>query len=145
MLAWGLAGALLTLAIGLGPLEGVPHVQDDAAYLWQAGIFAQGRAWAPEPPLPQFFEHAFVVITDGRWFAKYPPGWSLALAPGVWLGLPWLINPLCAGVTVALIYVIGRRLYGPLAGGWAALLTLTSPFFLFMSEIGRASCRERVL
>ncbi|MDQ2806481.1 MAG: hypothetical protein M3Z04_06130 [Chloroflexota bacterium] len=132
-LLFALAGTVAAAAVALGPLEGIPHVQDDVAYLWQAKVFALGRAWAPEPPLPNFFQQGFILITDGRWFAKYPPGWPLLLVPGVWAGLPWLVNPLCAGASLALIYATGRRLYGAAAGAAAAGLGLLSPFLLFMS------------
>ena len=132
-LLFGLLGVGAALAVGLGPLEGIPHVQDDVAYLWQAKIFALGRAWVPAPPDAEAFGQGFILISDGRWFVKYPPGWPLLLVPGVWAGVPWLINPLCAGLTLALIYATGRRLYGANAGFWAALLGLLSPFFLFMS------------
>jgi Dolichyl-phosphate-mannose-protein mannosyltransferase len=127
------AAVLAAVAVCLGPLEGIPHVQDDVAYLWQAKVFALGRAWAPAPPQPDFFEQGFILITDGRWFSKYPPGWPLMLAPGVWAGLPWLINPLCAGLALAFVFATGRRLYGAAAGLVAAALGLASPFLLFMS------------
>jgi hypothetical protein len=132
-LIFGALGVLATVIVCLGPLDGIPHVQDDVAYLWQAKIFALGRAWVPAPPDAEAFGQGFILITDGRWFVKYPPGWPLLLVPGVWAGVPWLINPLCAGLTLAGIYAIGRRLYGAGAGFWAAVLGLFSPFFLFMS------------
>ncbi|MGI8588246.1 MAG: hypothetical protein ACR2M0_11250 [Chloroflexia bacterium] len=130
---FALAGTLATAWVCLGPLQGIPHVQDDVAYLWQAKVFALGHAWVPTPPQPRFFEQGFILITDGRWFAKYPPGWPLMLVPGVLAGIPWLINPLCAGASLGLIYATGRRIYGAAAGFWAAALGLLSPFLLFMS------------
>ena len=132
-LLFALAGTAAAAAVALGPLEGIPHVQDDVAYLWQAKVFALGRAWVPAPPSTDFFAQGFILITDGRWFAKYPPGWPLLLVPGLWAGLPWLINPLCAGASLALIYATGRRIYGAAAGAAAAGLGLLSPFLLFMS------------
>jgi hypothetical protein len=132
-LGFGVAGTVVAAAICLGPLQGIPHVQDDVAYVWQAKIFALARAWVPAPPRPYFFEQGFILITDGRWFTKYPPGWPLLLVPGVWAGIPWIVDPLCAGGTLALVYATGRRLYGPAAGFWAALLGLTSPFLMFMA------------
>ncbi len=132
-LLFAAAGTLAAAAVALGPLDGIPHVQDDVAYLWQAKVFALGRAWVPAPPLADFFTQGFILITDGRWFAKYPPGWPLLLVPGIWAGLPWLINPLCAGVSLGLIYATGQRLYGAATGAVAALLGLLSPFLLFMS------------
>ncbi|HEX6606953.1 MAG TPA: hypothetical protein VF276_08580, partial [Chloroflexia bacterium] len=132
-LAFALAGLVAAAAICLGPLQGIPHVQDDVAYVWQAKIFALARAWVPAPPRPYFFEQGFILITDGRWFTKYPPGWPLLLVPGIWAGIPWIVDPLCAGGTLALVYATGRRIYGPAAGFWAALLGLTSPFLMFMA------------
>ncbi len=133
LLAFGIAGVIGGLAVSFGPLETIPHVQDEVAYLWQAKIFALGRAWAPAPPDPPFFEQAFIEIDPPRWFSKYPPGWPLLLAVGARLGLPWLINPLLAGASLALIYATGRRLFGAAAGGWAAALGSVSPFVLFLS------------
>jgi hypothetical protein len=133
LLAFGLAGLIGGLAVSLGPLEGIPHVQDEVAYLWQAKIFALGRAWVPAPPDPPFFDQAFIEIDPPRWFSKYPPGWPLLLAVGARLAVPWLINPLLAGASLALIYATGRRLYGTSAGSWAALLGSLSPFVLFLS------------
>jgi hypothetical protein len=114
-------------------LEGVPHVQDSLTYLFQAKTMARGALWAPAPPLPEFFEQEFLLVRDGRWFGKYPPGYPAVLAIGVWLGVPWLVNPLLATLTMALLYRLGRMLYGRRVGLLAAGLGVTSPFFLFMA------------
>src|SRR6478672_11181861 len=70
---------------------------------------------------------------NGRWFSKYPPGYPLLLVPALWAGLPWLVNALSAGVTLALVYMMGRRMYGLHVAVWAGLLGLLSPWIIFMS------------
>ncbi len=132
-IAAGLIAFAGALAVCLGPLDGIPHVQDSVAYLWQAKIFALGHAAVPAPPAPEFFDQGFILITDGRWFTKYPPGWPLLLVPGVLAGVPWIVNPLVAGLSVALITATTARLYGRAAAVATAMLAVTSPFFLFMS------------
>lgn len=106
---WWIAGATLDVE---------PVSTDEAAYLLQARIFAAGHATAPPAPIPDFFEQAWVVVTP-RIYAKYPPGHSLALAPGVALGLPWLIPFLLNAVAGGLLFALLRRA----VGAPAALLT----------------------
>lgn len=125
----------LTLHIAVDILERIPHVQDSVTYLFQAKTLARGALSAPAPPSPQAFAQEFLLVRDGRWFGKYPPGYPALLALGILAGAPWLINPLLATVTVPLIYAAGRRLYPgtPVPALLAAALPLASPFFLFMS------------
>ena len=106
---WWVAGATLDVE---------PVSTDEAAYLLQARIFAKGHVTAPAAPITEFFEQAWVVVTP-RIYAKYPPGQSLALAPGVALGLPWLIPLLLNAVAGGLLFALLRRA----AGAPAALLT----------------------
>jgi hypothetical protein len=95
-----------------------PMVQDEAAYLLQAALFARGR-WAGEaPPLPEFFAQMH-VLTEPVLASKYPPGLSLLLAPFVAIGFPVLGPMVFAAITGALIFVLARRA----AGGLLALLT----------------------
>lgn len=122
-----------TAVIARDILEGIPHVQDSVAYLFQAKIFALGRFYAPLPLFPQFFRHEFILQEGGKWFSKYPPGWPLVLAIGVIVGLPWVVNPLLAAFTLFLIYLLGKEFYSPRIGLLAAFLGLSSPFFLFLS------------
>ncbi|MEO8286314.1 MAG: hypothetical protein ABI670_07730 [Chloroflexota bacterium] len=132
-IAFFLAGTILASFVGLVVLDGIPHVQDDVAYLFQGKIFAEWRSWVPAPPAPEFFQSGFIQIFEGRWFAKYPPGYPLLLVPSLWAGMPWLTNALSAGVALALIYMSGLRMFGAHVAAWAALLGLISPWVLFMS------------
>jgi hypothetical protein len=95
-----------------------PMVQDEAAYLLQAALFARGR-WAGEaPPLPEFFAQMH-VLTEPVLASKYPPGLSLLLTPFVTIGFTALGPMVFAAITGALIFVLARRLIG----GPVALLT----------------------
>lgn len=123
-------------------LAGVPHVQDSLTYLFQAETMARGKLWAPAPPLPDFFKQEFLLVQDGRWFGKYPPGYPAVLAVGVLLHIPWLINPILATLTIPLIYQLGKRLYNCRIGLMAALLGASSPFFIFLSGSQMAHAAE---
>ncbi len=114
-------------------LERIPHVQDSITYLFQGQTLARGKLWAPAPAMPQFFKEEFLLVRDGKWFGKYPPGYPLILALGLLLETPWLVNPILAALTIPLLYALGRALYRPAIGRSAALLAVVSPFFLFMS------------
>jgi hypothetical protein len=114
-------------------LERIPHVQDSITYFFQGQTLARGRLWAPAPPAPDAFDQEFLLVRKGRWFGKYPPGFPLLLALGVRVGVPWLVNPLLATLTIPLLYALGCELYDRRIGLLAALLGATSPFFLFLS------------
>ena len=123
-------------------LAQVPHVQDSLTYLFQAKTLAQGKLWAPAPLLPEFFKQEFLLVQDGRWFGKYPPGYPAILAIGVLLKAPWLINPLLATLTVPLLYQVGRKMVTARIGLLAAGFMTLSPFFLFLSGSQMAHAAE---
>ncbi|MDQ3950859.1 MAG: hypothetical protein M3282_10990 [Gemmatimonadota bacterium] len=95
-----------------------PMVQDEAAYLLQAALFARGRWTGEAPPLPEFFAQMH-VLTEPVLASKYPPGFSLLLTPFVAIGFAALGPMVFAGITGALVFVLARRV----AGGPVALLT----------------------
>ena len=128
LLALGIAA---TIAVVL--YARIPHVQDSVTYLFQAETFARGRISAPAPIAPEFFYQEFIVLKDGQWFGKYPPGFPLVLALGVLLGVPWLIGPLTGSLALGAIYLAGRTMYGSSVGLLAIVLGVLSPFFLFLA------------
>lgn len=132
-LALFLGGTVLAWIVALVILDGIPHVVDEVAYIFQGKIFAHLRSTVPQPLKPEFFQSSFVMTYDGRWFSKYPPGYSLMLVPALWAGVPWLVNALSCGVSLALIYMAGLRMFGRSVAMWAGLLGVTSPWILFMS------------
>jgi 4-amino-4-deoxy-L-arabinose transferase-like glycosyltransferase len=118
----------------------LPHSEDEAAYLFQAQVFAQNRLVVPSPPLYDAFWSPFVLDVDGQRFAKYPPGYPMLLQFGVRAGMPWLVNSLLGAATVALVSWLAQLFYCrtgivcylPLL---AAVLLLTTPGFLFQSSL----------
>jgi hypothetical protein len=115
----------------------VPHNPDEAAYIFQAKVFAAGQLSIAIPRVSeafQFWEPNWVYERDGRWSTFYFLGQPLALAPGAALGAIWLVPPLLGGACVVLIGLIGRRLYDPVTGLLAALLLAASPFLLMQSS-----------
>lgn len=110
-----------------------PHLVDTIAQLFQARIFAAGALTAPVPTELEFFGASHLVQHAGRWFSQYPPGHPGLLTLGLLVGAPWVVNPVLAAGTLALVYDIGRRLLGEGSGRLAALLFLVSPFVLLMS------------
>ncbi len=89
--------------------EGMAHLEDEMAYLWQAQVIAQGQLTVPSPPNPKSFLFPFVVDYNGQRFGKYPLGWPVVLAIGERLNLRHWVNPLLAGLGVWLTYLLGRK------------------------------------
>ena len=116
--------ALVTLFVW-GSLSEPGVVHDEQAYVLQAEIFAQGRWTGEVPPVPEFFEQAHVFV-EPRLAAKYPPGHSLLLVPGIWIGLPGLVPLLLGGVAGGLVFAVARRLTDPTTALLTWLLWATS-------------------
>ncbi len=123
----------MTVLIARTVLDGIPHVCDSIAQLFQAKIFMTGHLFLPSPAHKDFFNYLH-VINDGRWYSQYPPGHALLLLLGLRCGAPWLIGPLAGTGSLALFYLLVKNTYQDRATTWlASLLLLASPFFLFMS------------
>src|SRR3990172_2430056 len=125
---------LLTSFISLFVLDAIPHIQDEIVYLFQAKIFAMGKLYVTPHRLKEFFDYEFVVNDDGKWYGKYFFGYPLLLSIGIILGVPWLINPLLGAISVLIISLIGKELFGKETSRFAPLLCLVSPFYLFISS-----------
>jgi hypothetical protein len=126
-----------------GSFARAPVNHDEAAYVLQARIFAGGHLVAPARPIPEFFEqyHTFVEPVVA---AKYPPGFSLLLVPGLWIGLAGFIPALLAGLSSALLFFLARRLAGGAVALFSAVLATTSDIALhfnasYSSETATAS------
>jgi len=116
---------------------------DESAYLLQARIFASGRLAGPPRPLPEFFQQ-YHVFVEPVLAAKYPPGHSLLLAPGIWIGLPGFVPALLVALTAAILYSVTRRLANGSAALLAVLLLTTSDIALrfdasYFSEVTTAA------
>lgn len=124
---------LTTNIVSLFVFEQMPHVQDSVAQLFHAKIFASGNLTAPAPAEPEFFEYLQMIMTD-RWYSQYPPGHASLLAVALLAGVPWILNPLLGSLSILLLYVLARDLYGDETGRITVVLGLLSPFLVFMSS-----------
>ncbi|MDX1632695.1 MAG: glycosyltransferase family 39 protein, partial [Thermoanaerobaculia bacterium] len=127
-----LLAILAASGISLFALDGMPHVADEQAYFFQARVLSRGRIHLSPPAEPGLFDVQHVLIDDEGWRAMYPPGWPVLLATGILVGAPWLVNPLLLGLSVAMVWWLGRNLFDPEIGVVAALLLAGSPFALSM-------------
>jgi hypothetical protein len=110
--------AALAVFLVWGSLRAVPVMHDEWAYWLQAGQYAHLHWKTASPPVPEFFEQLYVLVTP-VFAAKYPPGHALAMAAGFALGLPALVPLLLTACTGALVFALARRS----AGAWTAALT----------------------
>jgi hypothetical protein len=115
--------------------EGLPHLEDELAYLFQAKVFAGGQVVVETPEPRSVYWQPFVIDsnTTGYRFGKYTPGWPALLALGVLMGQLWVVNGLLAALTVVLVYRFGREVFNPETGIIAALLTSFSPAALLLN------------
>ncbi len=122
-----IATVYATLAFG-----NLPVVEDETAYLFQAKTMAGGALYAPELPADIADRFEFYLITNDAdgWYATTVPGWPLVLALGVWIGLPWLVNPALGAVSVWLGMSFWRRVTDREQGLIVGLMMLASPWLL---------------
>ncbi len=124
---------LLSYFVAVRVFEAIPHIEDEIAFAWQARLIADGKLKIDSPAHAKSFLIPFVVDHDGKRFAKYPLGWPTLMGVGVALGMRTIVNPLLAGLAVWLTYRLGKKVFGEIVGTLAALLTVTSPFFMMNS------------
>jgi Dolichyl-phosphate-mannose-protein mannosyltransferase len=126
------AVTLVLVGIGTFVLQRFPNSGDEYVYLYQAATLGEGRLSNAAPSFPEFFEFNYIAHDRGRAYGTFPPGWPLALVGAQSVGIPlWFLNPLLGTATLALMWAVGRVLYGPRIGPLAAATTAISSFFLF--------------
>ncbi len=111
----------------------VPVNPDAYAYYLQAKIFAGGEWYAESHPYRQFFNMQWVV-NDGKYYSKYPPGYSMFLVPFYLLGITWLANPVSGMLCILAVYYLTAEIAGERAARIAALLTLGSQLIVVLAS-----------
>ncbi len=129
-----LAGSLVFVAwIAAVQYNGEPHIFDASAYLFAAKMYALGHFSVPVPAAADRFPGPFMVQYSGQWFGQYAPGTALTLVPGVWLGVPWLVEPVLGTFALLGIGLIAARLYDRRVATVAVLLGTLSPFYSYLA------------
>lgn len=128
-----LIGGLYTTVIYLisqAVLDSIPHIGDGFCYLWGAKMLAAGHFTLPVPESIEFFFSPFMISQNGVWFTQYPGGMQMLLVPFVLIGVPALLNPLMAGLTLIIFLKCCDELN---LSRWWGFLFVLSPFVIFMS------------
>jgi len=123
---------IISALLSLFVYERHPHVPDEVLYLFQARYMAQGKLSVPAAPVPGAFSFYLLPYRSDNWYSIFPPGWPAILALGVKIGIPWLVNPILAGVNILLSYELVRQLYTRRLARWTVFLLCVSPWFIFM-------------
>jgi hypothetical protein len=129
------AAVFVTLAaagLSLFSYERHPHVADEVVYLYHARYLAEGMLTMSAPPVPAAFDLDLMNYEPDRWFCPVPPGWPAMLAIGVFFSVPWLVNPILAGMNILLAFYLVKHLYDQSTARTAALLLAASPWHVFM-------------
>ena len=147
--AWpleGIRGPLIAGVVGVavtwwvwGRWAPLPVYHDEIAYVLQAETFAKGRWASAPPPMAEPFEE-YHVLVQPVFAAKYHPGQSAALTPGVILGWAALGPLVLSGLTGAFVFTLARNLAGVPVAALATLLWLLAPMNLrfrssYLSEV----------
>jgi hypothetical protein len=136
-----LAGLAIPLVLRAVLLQGAPLTDDESAYRFQAELLASGRLRGISPPLKLFFDRSF-MINDGHLYAGYFLGWPTLLVPGVWLGVPGMVNAVYSALTVPPLFLVARRLTSSFWAKVGVLLYLFSPMLMVSAatELSHTSC-----
>jgi len=123
---------LLSTLLSVYSYERHPHIPDEVAYIYQARFLASGVLTMPTPPVPRAFEFYLMHFDGDRWYPSPPVGWPAVLALGEWAGVPWLVNPVLAGLAILLAYALLKEIYDARTARGAVLLMAVSPWYVFM-------------
>ena len=117
---------VLSVLVALGPLEGIPHITDEIAYTLQSRLLAAGMRVGPPGDDAALMSMPFWVVQP-QTYSPFPVGWPLLLSIGERLGVPWLLNPLLAGLLPPLCLLLAREWTEEGTARLSALLIALSP------------------
>lgn len=110
----------------------LPHVPDELGYLVQSRFYAAGVLTMPAPPVLDAFEMYLMFVQSNVWYPAPPPGWPMLLSMGTLVGLPWLVNPVLAGVSILLCYLLLQEIYSKRTARISIFLLAVSPWYVFL-------------
>ncbi|NIT99564.1 MAG: hypothetical protein GWN01_01050, partial [Nitrosopumilaceae archaeon] len=123
------------LILNIFSYERHPHIPDEVVYLYQAEYFSEGHLTLNLPPFPEAFNVNLMYYDEDnqRWFSPVPPGWPAFLALGSLIDLPFLLNPLLAGINILLSYLLIREISDNSIARISIMLLSVSPWYIFMA------------
>ena len=134
LLLCGVTAGIISLGLQTWLFSGIPHVTDATCHWFQARILASGSLFATAPECHEhFYQHNMIMTSDGKWFARYPPGTAAMLCLGIWLGIPWLIMPALFAFSAVACYFLMKAFLPESAARGATLLYVGSPLALLLS------------
>lgn len=141
VIALGIISFVVCILFSYFVLDAIPHVHDEVGYQFQSKIFLLGKLFVKSPCAPDAFNYPH-IINNGKWYSQYPPGYPFLLMPFVLVGLPWLLNPIFAFLSIIVFYFLGRELYNEKVGLLTALFGTLSIWFLLISStmMAHTSC-----
>jgi hypothetical protein len=132
--AFGCVAAVVYAFVAWSVFDTRPLLIDELVQVIQARTFTSGRLWLPLDAHPEFQSIMHMVEQDGRWYSQFPPGGPAMLALGELIQAPWIVNPICGGISVAAFGLALR--WGGIRAGVAVAATLLfafAPFVVFQS------------
>jgi hypothetical protein len=122
-----ISGFALFASIGRNNAQGIPHVPDSVAYMFQAKLFASGRIYVENNGVIDANNIAINVDAVGHVYSQYPFGHPLLLAIGYLINMPEIIPSLLAAGMLFLIYKITFKLANRGTAFLAMILAMFSP------------------
>jgi hypothetical protein len=125
-----IAAAATSAILGHQLFGWMPHVPDEASYLFQGKILVSGHLWLNPPKVPDAFHVDHIWITANRWCSLYPPGWPLLLALASLFHVPGLMTPILFGLAIIGVWSLADKLYDQRTAWIASIAFAISPFAL---------------
>lgn len=125
-----IAAAAASAILGHDLFGWMPHVPDEASYLFQGKILASGHLWITPPKVPDAFAVDHIWVSATRWCSIYPPGWPLLLAIGSLFRAPALMTPFLFGLSILGVWCLAEKMFDQRTAWISAAALAFSPFAL---------------
>lgn len=123
---------IYALAFNIFVLSGKPHVQDEINMFFQAQAMLKGEITRPLHPHYEFFRFLYIIPSKSGSYSLYQPGFSLLLAPFLYLGIQNIVNPLLTAGAVYLLGINTHKLFDRETAALSMALAVASVFLMPM-------------
>lgn len=149
---WWVLGLFLACVTGIiicfsrVVIQDFPNSADEYAYIFQAKNLSRARLYSPiHPPsedgfrLQGYFYFVHIGETDGKYYGRFPFGYSLLLVPAIIIGnllsldILCMVNAILGALTLVIIFLICQRYFDTLTGIVSVIFGLCNPWFLLTS------------